>query len=122
MNYVNARKNAPVPGTVLARYRAKGFLEAGEDKNMVIDLLLTNPRGAESAINMLKARSIKERSAVQVCLSMAEDLKTKSKEEVLKFPYPVKIETLLWMKKEDIPDDLHWDFITMKDVNDLKKD
>lgn len=120
MEYLDARKNPPQPGTILARYRANGFLESGEEKDFVLNFLINNPKGAEAAVNVLKNRcSITERSAVDVCLEIANDiLSNKSLEEIRNKSYPIKIEILLYMKKEDIPDDPHWSYIKMIDYRD----
>lgn len=111
--FLDAKKNAPRPDDVMARFRAVADFVDGEDKTRVIDFIKFNPVGADMAVKTLKNRcGALPIDAARVAMQIAEDLVSGVSEEKIKQkPYKMQVEMIFYCKKEDVPEDPHWDLL-----------
>jgi hypothetical protein len=103
--------HSPKPEQIMARYCAKAALIESEEKGYLIDMLTTNPKGAEMGVQMArKMFGAKEDDAVALCKEIVSDLlRGKDRDEVLKKRYPFTFEKFFWTKEEYVPkNDPHW--------------
>ncbi len=121
--FLDARKNAPRPDDVMARFRAIGELVEGDDKNRIIEFIKTNPVGADMAVKTLRHRcGAVHLDAAKVALEMAEDLNSgMSEEDVKSKPYKMEIEMFFYCKKEDVPQTPHWDTLPIVRLDKKEK-
>lgn len=123
--FSDVKFHGPKPGEVMARYVAKAELVAGEEKGYLIDLLITNPKGAEMGVQMTQNLfGATESDAIRVCKRIAEDLILGlSKEEVMEKPYDYTLEKFYWTKGEYVPkDDPHWQVIKITMLKEKEED
>ena len=109
--FSDVKKVGPKPGQIMARFMAKATLVAGDEKNYLIDVLLTNPMGAEMGMQIARsAFAAQELEAIKLLKAMATDLaEGKSRQEVLDKPYGYTLEKFYWTKEEYVPkNDPHW--------------
>lgn len=107
----------PQEGEVMARWRACADFVDGCVKRNVIDLLLRNEKGGLLSRKILSkvAKIVDEK---KVLIEMSQDLLDgKSIDEVAQKPYPIVIQHFYWAKRENVPDDPHWDIIEYKDLS-----
>ncbi len=111
--FLDARKSAPRPDDVMARFRAIADFVEGEDKDIVIQFIKNNPVGASMAVKTLRSRcGALNVDAVRVAMEIAKDLVSGlSDKEVREKPYKMEIEILFYCKKEDVPFSPHWDLL-----------
>ena len=122
--YFPVEKFGPKPGQVMARYMAKAELIAGDEKGYLIDLLVTNPMGAEMGVQIARtAFAAQEIEAIKLCKAITEDLLSgMSKDEVMNKPYKYTLEKFFWTKEEYVPkDDPHWTAIKVTVLKDPEK-
>lgn len=123
-HFFDVKKCGPKPGQVMARYCAKAELIEGEEKGYLVDLLITNPKGAEMGVQVTQNLfSAKETDAIAVCKAIVTDLLNgKTRDDVMKKPYPYTYERFYWTKAENVPkNDPHWKVIQITLLNDPEK-
>lgn len=108
----------PKKGQVMARWRASADFVDGWVKRNVIELLCTSKAGAETATRVMKKIVMAtDKDSVRVLREMAQDLiDGKTLDEVVEKPYKFTIEQFYWTQKEHVPEDPHWDVISIIDV------
>ncbi len=112
--FFDVKKFGPQPGQIMARYIAKAELIGGEEKGYLIELLATNPMGAEMGIQIARnAFGAKEDDCIKLCKAITVDLLNgMSKNDVLEKPYSFTLEKFFWTKEEYVPKgDPHWQAI-----------
>lgn len=116
--FLDASNNSPKPGQILANYRAIAEFVGGEDKSLVIELLRTNPVGAEMAVQIMRGKiRATEGSAIACCRQMAEDLISGlTVEEVLEKPHKIQVEYGFYTNRENVPVDPHWSILPLVKV------
>lgn len=122
--FFDVKTHGPQKGQVMARYCAKAELVGGEEKGYLIDLFITNPKGAEMGVQMAKNLfSAKEQDAIALCKDIVIDLLNgKSREQVMEKPYPYTLEKFYWTKEEYVPkNDPHWKVINVTILNTEEK-
>lgn len=122
--FTDVKKAGPKKNQIMARYISKAELISGEEKEYLIDILLTNPMGAEMAVQIAKnAFSAQEGDAIKLCKAIAKDLVDgMSKQQVLDKPYPYTFEKFYWTHEEYVPkDNPHWQAIKITILNDHEK-
>lgn len=125
--FFDVKKHGPQKGQIMARYIAKAELMRGQYKECIIDLLMTNPMGAEMSVQIAKnSFAAQEMEAINLCKAITADLVNgKSKDEVLDTPYKYTLEKFFWTKEEYVPkNDPHWQVIKVYICNneqDLQK-
>jgi hypothetical protein len=122
--FFDVRKHGPKPGQIMARYLAKAELISGEDKGYLIDLLVTNPLGAEMSVRMMQTMfASQEADSIRVCKEIATDLMNgMSKNQVLEKPYVYTLEKFYWTKEDYVPKgDPHWQIIKVTILNQSEK-
>ncbi|MDN4642347.1 hypothetical protein QCD70_19050, partial [Agreia sp. PsM10] len=73
--FSDVKKSGPKPGQILARYLARADLIAGEEKGYLIDILNSNPMGAEMGVQIARnAFAAQEVEAIKLCKQIAKDL------------------------------------------------
>lgn len=123
-NFFDIRKHKPQKGQCLAQFRAVADFVDGWVKQNVLELLVTNAVGAESARKVLKNMcAATEIDSIRVPLAMCRDLmKGMSEAEVLLKDYKMVIEQYYWTKQENVPtDDAHWSIISILNTDELDK-
>lgn len=123
--FKDVKKTAPCRGDVMARYIAKAELIAGEEKGYLIDLLISNPMGAEMGVQIARnAFGAQEMESVKLCKMIAIDLmEGKTKQEVMEKPYSYTLEKFFWTKEEYVPkNNPHWEIIKVTIINPEKLD
>lgn len=122
--FFDVKKNGPKPGQVMARYLARAELVSGDEKGYLIDVLLTNPMGAEMGMQIARnAFAAQELEGVKLLKAMATDLMNgMSRQQVLEKPYAYTLEKFYWTKEEYVPkNDPHWRVIQVTIINDPEK-
>ena len=113
--FFDVREHKPQKGQVLSRYRAVAhFVDAWVKRN-VINMLVSNPVGAESAVKVLhKMCGATEADALRVALEMSDDLiGGMTEDEVAAAEYKMIIEFFFWVEPQYVPDDPHWSKIEL---------
>lgn len=123
-HFFDARKNAPKPGQVLAKFRAVAEFVDGKGKQDIIYLLKIG-KAKQAAEVMRKIHGALEPDCYRICREMCEDLLCMTEEEVERKPYEYNLEYLFYTNKENIPkDDFRWETINLlkldKDTGHLK--
>jgi hypothetical protein len=122
--FFDVKKTGPKPGQVMVRYVANAELIAGDEKMYLIDLLVTNPLGAEMGVQIAKnAFGAQDSDAIKLCKSIARDLiDGMTRQQVLEKPYKYTLERFFWSKEEYVPkDDPHWQVIKVHILLDPEK-
>jgi hypothetical protein len=111
-------EHAPQKGQVMARWRATADFVDGWVKRNVIELLCTSKAGAQTAARVMKKIVMAtDKDGIRVLREMAQDLVDgKTLDEVAEKPYKFTIEQFYWTQKEHVPEDPHWDIISIVDV------
>jgi hypothetical protein len=118
------KKNGPKHGQIMARFISKAELIAGEEKGYLIDLLVTNPMGAEMGVQVArKAFDAQESEAIKLCKSIAKDLVNgMTKQQVMEKAYSYTLEKFFWTEEKYVPkDDPHWQVIKVTILNEPEK-
>lgn len=108
--FFDVRKFKPQPGQVMAKYTAVAYLEDGQLKRDLIDLLL-KPGKAEAAVRVMRVLGgAVEKDSYRVPREMAADLASgMSVEEVANKSYKFLLEHFFWADRDVVPqDDPHW--------------
>lgn len=109
--FLDARRNKPEKGQVLAKFRAMAEFVEGQAKKDVI-YLLKQDKAKEASQVMQRIHGCKPPWCYRILIEMSQDLLEMSEKEVEKKPYEMLIEFLYWTKKEYIPKgDPHWETI-----------
>lgn len=122
--FFDVKKNGPKKNQIMARYVSKAELIDGEEKGYLIDILLTNPMGAEMAVQIAKnAFAAQESEAIILCKNIAKDLLNgMSKQQVLEKPYSYTLEKFFWTEEKYVPEnDPHWQVIKISFLVDPEK-
>lgn len=122
--FFDVKKHGPKKGQIMARFCAKAEMMTSPEKDNLIQLLLTNPKGAEMGVNMLQHTfSAQEKDAIEVCKKIVKDLlEGKSKQVVLDTPYSFTIEKFFWTTEDCVPkNDPHWKAIKVTMLIDPEK-
>lgn len=120
--FFDARTHKPQKGQVMVVYRANATLVKGPEKEQLVDLLCNTEKAVPASQIMRKLFFATEEDSVKVPLQIVEDLKNgKSKKDVLKRPYKYKLEIYYYTKPEYIPDDPHWESISLMHMSDYFK-
>ncbi len=122
--FFDVKKNGPKRGQVMARYVSKAELVAGEEKGYLIDLLLTNPLGAEMGVQIARnAFAAQEKDAIKLCKEVAQDLLNgMGRQQVMEKPYSYTLEKFYWTKEKYVPkDNPHWQVIKVTILKDPEK-
>lgn len=116
--FFDVRKNDWKKGQVMARYRAvANFVDTYQKRN-VIDLLKLD-KAVPATRLMRKYHGATDIHSIQVLIQMCKDLlKGMSDDEVAAKPYEMNVEYFFYTKKEHIPDDPHWDCISLRGLGD----
>jgi hypothetical protein len=112
--FFDVKKHAPKEGQVMARYIAKAELVGGEEKGYLIDMLITNPMGAEMGVQMSQNLfGAQEKEAIKLCKDIAQDLLNGiPRHQVMEKPYSYTLERFYWTEEKYVPkDDPHWQAI-----------
>jgi len=107
--FFDVKNHKPKKGQVIANYRAKAELVAGEDKIRLIDLLMSQDR-LNAALQMMRNIFLSlEEDAYNVCRSIMEDaLSGLTVEEINEKPYKYTLNKFFYANPEDVPEDIHW--------------
>lgn len=122
--FTDVKKAGPKQGQIMARYLSKAELVAGEEKGYLIDVLLTNPMGAEMAVQIARnAFAAQEGDAIKLCKAIAKDLLSgMDKQQVMEKPYSYTFEKFYWTLEKYVPkNDPHWQAIKITILNDPEK-
>lgn len=122
--FFDINKFGPQTDQIMARYCAKAELIESEEKGYLIDLLITNPKGAEMGVQMTrKLFAATEDDAISICKAIVTDLLNgKSRDDVLKKPYSFTLEKFYWTKEEYVPkNDPHWRAIKITMIKEPEK-
>lgn len=114
--YFKDVRRYPIPekGDVMVVYRAVAYLEESFPKTNLVDLLLDTEKARPAVQVMSKIFCACEADSIAVPKAITEDLLSgMSREEVIKKPYKYTFEMFFYTKKEYVPDDGHWDIITL---------
>lgn len=118
----DVRTSKPMPGHVMAVYRAVAQFCEGPHKRDVINLLQMD-KARQAAAVMRKIHMAREPDCYRICREMCEDLLTgMTVEEVEHKPYEFVLEAFYYTKKEHIPkNDPHWEAIQVMRWDPEKK-
>lgn len=139
--FVDVRKHGPKKGQILARFSAVADLIEGQLKQDIIYLLSTMDNGGISAVKVMqKLGCATYEAAIDVCMEIAEDLKTGYSEsdvevgthpdsnrplpdlvseKVEKKVYSYHYEQFFYTQAECVPkDDKHWDIIQINNLDE----
>jgi hypothetical protein len=122
--FFDVKKFGPKHGQVMARYLANAELIAGDEKGYLIDLLITNPMGAEMGVQIARnAFAAQEKEAIRLCKEMAQDLLNgMSRQQVLEKPYKYTLEKFYWTRENLVPkNDPHWTVIKVTILKEPEK-
>jgi len=122
--FFDVKKCGPKPGQVMARYMSKAELIAGEEKGYLIDLLITNPMGAEMGVQIARnAFAAQEVEAIKLCKAITKDLLGgMNRQQVLEKPYSYTLEKFFWTQEKYVPkNDPHWTVIKISILKDPEK-
>jgi hypothetical protein len=108
--FFDVNKHAPKKGQIMARYTATAFLEDGNLKRDLIDLLM-KPNKGEAVTRVMKVLGgAITRDSYRVPREMAADLLSgMTPDEVAAKPYKYTFENFYWTERGIVPDnDPHW--------------
>lgn len=116
--FFDVRTSRPKKDQVMARYSAVAYLVNSNEKRNLLDLIVKT-RKVEAAVQV--ARRIfhaNDETAIDLVKSMLEDLyiNKMTYDEVLKKDHKYILEMFYYAKPEDIPDDPHWEAISIVDT------
>ena len=116
--FFDVRTNRPQKDQVMARYSAVAYLVESHEKRNLLDLI-TKTRKVEAAVQV--ARRIfcaTDVTAIDLIKNMLEDLHISkmSYSDVLKKEHRYILEQFYYTKQENIPDDPHWECISIMDT------
>lgn len=111
------KKQKPLPGMSLVRFRATAELINGDIKQSIVNSLLFNKSGYLVAPKLFqKSLGVTEKESIRLCLEILND--NISYEEILNKPYSFTLEILYWTYPELIPaNDPHWQIIKLLKVS-----
>lgn len=117
-HFHDARRFAPKPGEVLAKFRAVAEFVDGKGKQDIIYLLKIG-KAQQAAEVMKKIHGALEPDCYRVCREICVDLLSMSEEEVEKKPYEYQLEFLYYTKREFVPkSDPRWELIPLLKVDE----
>lgn len=120
--FFDVRKHNPQKGQIMVVYRAMAKLVKGPEKKQLIDLLCQTDKAVAASQVMKKLLFACEEDSVRVPLEIVNDLKTGfSIDKVLKKPYKYKIEIFYYTWPECVPNDPHWESISLLNLSDFFK-
>ncbi len=120
--FFDVRKHKPKKGQILAQYRAVADFVDGWVKRNLINLLMSNPAGAETVQKVMRNMcGALEEDSIRVPLEMAKDLASgMTADEVAKKDYKMIIEYNFWTERDCVPkDDPHWSTIEILNSEDI---
>ncbi len=115
-------KDIPQKGDVLSVYRAMAELLSGDIKKDIVNLLKTEMEvGAKQAIQIaVKLCKTNEKEAIKLVKEICTDLHDgKSEDYIMDKPYQYMVEIFYFTKPEYVPNDKHWSFISIKNIDEF---
>ena len=111
----DAASSRPQPGECLAIFRAVAEFVDGNLKQDVVDKLINNKFGCQTAIQLLiKHAGMNYKEALRIVKEVNKDLLELTKEEVIDKAYKFTFENRYFTKKEYVPDSPNWQTIGLK--------
>lgn len=109
-NFFDARHYKPQEGQVMAKYMATAYLEDGDLKRELIDLLFKDGKAETVSRIMQVMGNAIYKDSYRVPKEMASDLLSGyTVEEVAEKPYQFTLELIFWATKDAVPkNNLHW--------------
>jgi hypothetical protein len=121
--FSDVKKSKPQKGQVLAKYSAMAELIKGDDKNLLIKMLMEPDKAIAAAKYMQSVLLATEGESFRVSREIAGDIIAEAKKDrnpwkrILSKPYRFQIEAFFYTWPECIPEDPHWECITLKNLD-----
>lgn len=121
--FFDVKTHKPRKGQILAKYSAMAELVKGEDKSILIKMLMQPDKALAAAKYLQKVLLSTENDSFRVSKEIANDLiiemrKNKAPwKKVLNKPYKYQVEAFFYTWPECVPQDPHWECITLKNLD-----
>ena len=123
-NFFDIKKHRPQKNQIIAKWTGIAHFVDGWIKRNLIEVLLKNKVGAESAQKIMK-NIIKttDFDSIRIPFEMSSDLLSgMTPQEVIDKEYKMVIECYYWTKRENVPtDDPHWTTIDVLNKDNIDK-